>query len=154
MSHGCEFRPELYYDAEYQIWVRPEADGAVSVGMTDISQTIAGKVLHVRVRKPGSVRPKGKPVATVETGKWAGPVPNPFDCVIEAGNDKVLDDPSLLNRDPYLWWIARVRPTGPLPEALAGLLTGDAAAAGFEARCRREAIHCKRIGEHEPRPRR
>ena len=154
MAHGCEFRPELYYDAEYQIWVRPEADGAVSVGMTDISQTIAGKVLHVRVRKPGSVRPKGKPVATVETGKWAGPVPNPFDCVIEAGNDEVLDDPSLLNRDPYLWWIARVRPTGPLPEALAGLLTGDAAAAGFEARCRREAIHCKRIGEHEPRPRR
>jgi glycine cleavage system H protein len=154
MKHGCEFRPGLYYDAEYQIWVRPEADGTVSVGMTDISQTIAGKVLHVRVRRPGSVRPKGKPVATVETGKWAGPVPNPFDCVIEAGNEQVLDDPTLLNRDPYEWWIARVRPTGPLPAALADLLTGDAAAAGFEARCQREDIHCKRVGTGEPPPRR
>jgi glycine cleavage system H protein len=150
MSHGCEFRPGLYYDAEYQIWVRPEADGAVSVGMTDISQTIAGKVLHVRVRKPGSARPKGKPVATVETGKWAGPVPNPFDCVIEAGNDKVLDDPSLLNRDPYYWWIARVRPTAPIAEALAGLLTGAAAEEGFAARCKREDIRCTRLGADEP----
>lgn len=92
-AHGCEFHPDLYYDAEFQIWVRPERDGAASVGMTDLSQTIAGKVLHVRVRKPGSLRPKGRPVATVETGKWAGPVPNPFDCTIEAANEAVLDDP-------------------------------------------------------------
>ncbi len=145
MPSACEFRPELYYDGEYQIWVRPEADGAVSVGMTDISQTIAGKVLHVRVRRPGSLRPKGKPVATVETGKWAGPVPNPFDCVIEAANERVLEEPSLLNRDPYRWWIARVRPTAPLAEALAGLVTGEAAAAGFDERCRREDIRCKRL---------
>ncbi len=43
-AHGCEFHPDLYYDAEFQIWVRPESDGTASVGMTDISQTIAGKV--------------------------------------------------------------------------------------------------------------
>jgi len=143
--NGCEFRPELYYDDAYQIWVRPEDDGTLSVGMTDISQTIAGKVLHVRVRRPGSRRPKGKPVATVETGKWAGPVPNPFDCVIEAGNAAVLADPSLLNRDPYLHWVARVRPNQPVAEALRGLLTGVAAEAGFCARARRDDIQCKRL---------
>jgi len=70
--HGCEVRPELHYDAEYQIWARVESDGTVSIGMTDISQTKAGKIMHVRVRRPGSRRPRGKPVATVETGKWAG----------------------------------------------------------------------------------
>jgi glycine cleavage system H protein len=144
--NGCEFRPELYYDAEFQIWVRPEADGTVAVGMTDLSQTIAGKVLHVRVRKPGSRRPKGKPVATVETGKWAGPVPNPFDCVIEAANPAVLDRPTLLNRDPYAHWIARVRPTRPLAEALESLLTGDAAERGFRDRCRKGDLRCKRLG--------
>jgi glycine cleavage system H protein len=143
--HGCEFRPELYYDAEFQIWVRPEADGTVTVGMTDIAQTIAGKVLHVRVRKPGSLRPKGKPVATVETGKWAGPVPNPFDCVIEAGNAAVLDEPALLNRDPYAHWIARVRPKRPLAEALAGLVTGSVAEHGFRSRCLEDDLECKRL---------
>ena len=143
--NGCEFRPELYYDDEYQIWARPEADGTVTVGMTDISQTIAGRVLHVRVRRPGSTRPKGKPVATVETGKWAGPVPNPFDCVIDAGNQAVLDDPALLNQAPYDHWIARVRPAAPAAEALSGLLTGDEAAQGYCARARRDDVHCKRL---------
>ncbi|MCL4798363.1 MAG: hypothetical protein KJ025_02180 [Burkholderiales bacterium] len=143
--NGCEFRPELYYDDEYQIWVRPEDDGTLTVGMTDISQTIAGRVLHVRVRKPGAKQPRGKPVATVETGKWAGPVPNPFDCVIEAGNEAVLAEPGLLNQDPYRHWVARVRPDRPVAEALQGLLTGADAAAGFCARARRDDIQCKRL---------
>ncbi|MDH4149321.1 MAG: glycine cleavage system protein H, partial [Betaproteobacteria bacterium] len=38
--NGCEFRPELYYDAEFQIWVRIEEQGELAVGMTDISQSI------------------------------------------------------------------------------------------------------------------
>jgi glycine cleavage system H protein len=143
--NNCEFRPELYYDAEFQIWARVEEDGAVSVGMTDISQTRAGKIMHVRVRRPGSRRPKGKPVATVETGKWAGPVPNPFDCVIEAGNEAVLSTPERINRDPYGEWIASVRPEQSLDQALAGLLTGADAEAGFCARCRTDGIECKRV---------
>ena len=142
---GCEFRPELYYDADYQIWARVEPGGSVSVGMTDISQTRAGRILHVRVRRPGSARPQGKPVATVETGKWAGPVPNPFACVIEAANEAVLDDPERINRDPYGEWIARVRPAMPLEKALAGLVTGPAAEEGFCARCRADHIECRRL---------
>jgi len=143
--NGCEFRPQLYYDAEYEIWARVEPGGTVSVGMTDISQTKAGRIMHVRVRRPGSARPKGKPVATVETGKWAGPVPNPFDCVIEAANKAVLEDPERINRDPYGEWIARVRPSAALEDALAGLLTGPGAEEGYCARCRADNIECKRL---------
>ena len=143
--NGCEFRPELYYDDEYQIWVRLEEDGLMSVGMTDISQAIAGKILHVRVRKPGTLRPAGRPVATIESAKWAGPVPNLFDCAIDGANHQVLDNPALLNRQPYEAWIARVRPTGTLAAALAVLVTGDAAWAGYRERCERDDIQCKRI---------
>lgn len=142
--NGCEFRPELYYDGEYQIWVRREEDGTLTIGMTDISQTIAGKILHVRVRKPGTFRPSGKPVATIESGKWAGPIPNVFDCVIEQGNVQVLEDPNLLNIEPYEAWVARVRPAATAEQALSGLLTGDAASVGYCERCHREDIHCER----------
>ncbi|MEW6313709.1 MAG: glycine cleavage system protein H [Pseudomonadota bacterium] len=142
--NGCEFRPELYYDDQYQIWVRGADNGMLAIGMTDISQTIAGKILHVRVRKPGTLRPAGKPVATIESGKWAGPVPNLFDCVIEQANQAVLDRPSLLNRDPYDAWIAKVRPSTALEQALAVLVTGATAEKGYCARCEREAIHCER----------
>ncbi len=145
--NGCEFRPELYYDQEFQIWVRREPQGLLAIGMTDLSQTIAGRILHVRVRRPGTQRPAGKPVATLESGKWAGPVPNPFDCEIVEGNPAVLDDPGLLNRDPYGAWIALVKPARPADEALAGLLTGEAAARGYAERVRREGVHCKRLNE-------
>jgi len=143
--NGCEFRPELYYDDEFQIWVRVEEDGVLAVGMTDISQTIAGKILHVRVRRPGTRRPAGKPVATIESGKWAGPVPNFFDCTIDAANAGVLEDPSLLNRQPFEAWIARVRPAAPLAQALGVLVTGEKAYAGYCERCRRDGLECKRL---------
>lgn len=142
--NGCEFRAELYYDDQYQIWVRREEDGTLTVGMTDISQTIAGKILHLRVRRPGTLRPTGKPVATIESGKWAGPVPNVFDCVIEAANLSVLEDPGLLNIEPYEAWIARVRPSAPVDHALSLLVTGDKAQAGYCERTKREDIHCER----------
>lgn len=145
--HGCEFRPELYYDKEFQIWVRREPDGLLAIGMTDLAQTIAGRILHVRVRRPGTKRPAGKPVATIESGKWAGPVPNPFDCEIVEGNAAVLDNPPLLNREPYDAWIARVKPQLPVERALAGLVTGEEAWRGYTERVRRDNTRCKRIEE-------
>lgn len=142
--NGCEFRPELYYDRDSQIWVRREEDGTLTIGMTDVSQTIAGKILHARVRRPGTRRPPGKPVATIESGKWAGPIPNFFDCVIERGNTAVLEDPNLLNIEPYEAWVARVRPVEGVDQALGLLVTGDEAWTHYQERCRREDIHCSR----------
>lgn len=142
--NDCEFRPDLYYDDQYQIWVRREDDGALAIGMTDISQSIAGKILHVRVRRPGTLRPAGKPVATIESGKWAGPVPNLFDCIIAKANTEVLERPGLLNSDPYNAWIAHVKPAATLEQALAILISGETAQQGYCARCQRDDIHCKR----------
>ncbi len=142
--NGCEFHSELFYDAEFQIWVRREDDDTLTVGMTDISQTIAGKIIHVRVRRPGTRRPPGKPVATIESGKWAGPIPNFIDCTIVEGNAEVLDNPLLLNSDPYNAWIARVEPADGTETALSGFLTGDEAEEGYCQRARDEDIHCQR----------
>ena len=141
--NGCEFRPELYYDDEFQIWVRTEEDGTLTVGMTDISQTIAGKILNLRVRRPGTLRPPGKPVATIESGKWAGPIPNFFECTILEGNEAALEDPSLLNIEPYEAWVARVQPAESPEIALADFLVGDEAHRGYCERARREDIHCE-----------
>jgi glycine cleavage system H protein len=143
--NDCEFIPELHYDQEFQVWVRIEDGATLAVGMTDLSQTIAGKILHVRVRRPGTARPKGRPVATIESGKWAGPVPNLFDCVIEQANAEVLDEPGRINADPYAAWIARVRPAQAVSIALSSLLTGEEALRGYCERLRRDDIRCKRL---------
>ena len=56
----------------------------------------------------------------------------------------VLEDPNLLNIEPYEAWIARVKPMKGADDALAQLLTGDVAQAGYCERTRREDIHCER----------
>jgi glycine cleavage system H protein len=142
--NGCEFHPELFYDDEFQIWIRREDDDTLTVGMTDLSQTIAGKIIHVRVRRPGTRRPPGKPVATIESGKWAGPIPNFIDCTIVEGNAEVLENPLLLNSDPYNAWVARVEAVGGAEAALSTFLTGDEAEKGYCQRARDEDIHCQR----------
>lgn len=144
LCNGCECPPELYYDQEFQVWLREDSDGSLVIGMTDISQVIAGRILHVRVRRPGTERQAGKPVATIESGKWAGPIPNYFDCVILEANEAVLDDPSLLNTAPYQAWVARVKPGKGVQAALSGMLTGQAAVDGFCARAKNEDINCGR----------
>ncbi|MDH3326331.1 MAG: glycine cleavage system protein H [Gammaproteobacteria bacterium] len=143
--NGCEFKPDLYYDDQFQIWVSKEEDGTLKVGMTDLSQSIAGKIMHLRVRKPGTRRPPGKPVATVESAKWAGPIPNFIGCVINEGNTQVLENPKLLNIDPYGAWIARVTSDLPVDEALSVFLTGDEARKGYCERAHRDDIHCERL---------
>ena len=142
--NGCEFHPELFYDDEFQIWLRREDDDTLTVGMTDLSQTIAGKIIHARVRRPGTRRPPGKPVATIESGKWAGPIPNFIDCTIVEANDEVLENPVLLNSDPYNAWIARVEATNGADAALGEFLTGDEAEKGYCQRAKDEDIQCQR----------
>ncbi|MDM7266981.1 MAG: glycine cleavage system protein H, partial [Aquificaceae bacterium] len=72
---GCKIPKDLYYDIENQVWYRLEQDGTVVVGATDIGQTRAGRMVNVRIKAVGKHVPKGKPIASLESGKWTGPVP-------------------------------------------------------------------------------
>lgn len=142
--NGCKFHPELYYDHEYQIWLRIERDKTLTVGMTDLSQTIAGKILHIRVRHPGTKRILGKPIATIESGKWAGPIPNFINCTIIEANQELLKNPILLNHDPYEAWVVRVSADDGLEKALEIFITGNKAKSGYCKRAQDEDIHCNR----------
>ncbi len=71
--NGCVIVKDLYYSVNDHTWIRPNDDGTVTVGMTDIAQTLAGPILHAKAKNVGATREKGKPIATVESGKWVGP---------------------------------------------------------------------------------
>lgn len=141
---GCEFPDELLYFVErtQMTWVRLEGD-TVRVGLTDPAQTRAGKILHVRIKASGTSRERGKPLATVESGKWAGPVMSPVSGVVTEPNPEVEKDPGLLNTDPYgKGWIARLKVSQ--PAELNELLKGEAALARFREILARDNIHCVR----------
>ncbi len=141
----CILYKELYYAVGDNVWIRKNDDGTITVGMTDIAQGLAGPILHAKVKKVGTVRKKGRPVATVESSKWVGPVKLPVAGTIVEANDALEGDAQLINRNPYTkGWLVKVEPSN-LDEDLAALLTGDAAIEAYRERIESEGLTCEHV---------
>jgi len=85
---------------------------------------------------------KGKSLATAESSKWVGPVPNPVAGEVVEANDAAARRPSLLNEDPYgEGWIARVRPDDWEADA-ADLVTGPEGVETYQRFLEAEGIEC------------
>jgi glycine cleavage system H protein len=137
---GCVLPLHLHYNVADHTWVAVHDDGTASVGMTDVAQNLAGPLLHASPKKVGTVRQKGRPVATVESSKWVGPVKAPISGEIVAVNDVLATDAAVINRSPYkAGWIVRMRPSD-LAADLAELLTGDAAVEAYRRRIEEQDI--------------
>ena len=145
---GCVLPPELWYDVGRDVWLRLDADGTLTMGLTDPAQTRSGKVLHVLFKKPGRHLEAGQSAATIETAKWAGPFPTPVAGTIAETNEATFRaDILLANRDPYgAGWMVRLAPDEWAPEA-AGLLTGEAAVTRYEARVDELGLNCFRCAD-------
>ncbi len=141
---GCEFPEDRAYFIERTQWIWVKVDGdRVTIGATDPAQTRAGRILYLRIKPVGTVRERGKPVATVESGKWAGPIVAPVAGTIVEVNPEVEKNPTLLNTDPYgRGWIVRMTPS--VPAELATLLPIDAALVRFREIIERDHIRCTR----------
>lgn len=121
--NGCDLPDDLYYMVGKHVWARREGD-LVTVGMTDVAQNMAKTVVAVTPKAVGKLVQKGQNVATVESGKWVGPVSAPIGGEIVAVNDALVVSPSLVNSDPYGdGWVARLRPSDWESDA-ADLVTG------------------------------
>ena len=136
---GCVLPLHLHYAVDNHTWVEVAEDGSVTVGMTDVAQNMAGPLLHAKPKKVGAVRKRGKPVATVESSKWVGPVISPITGEITAVNE-ALSDATIINRSPYkAGWIVKMNPSN-LDAELADLLTGDAAVEKYRTKIETEDL--------------
>ncbi len=140
---GCRIPEELYYWVEKHVWARPEADGTVTVGITDVAQHLAKTIIAVTPKGVGRAVERAKSAGTVESGKWVGPITAPVTGQVVAVNDRLKSEPSLLNRDPYgEGWILRVQPARWEEERL-GLLTGEDAVRAYQELLTTQGIQCR-----------
>lgn len=143
---GCLLPEDLYYDLDY-VWLRQGGDGLVTVGVTDPAQTMGGRIVAINVKKVGKVIAAGRHIATLESGKWIGGIPIPFPGTIEERNEALMEEPELVNVDPYgAAWLARIRPDDPA-SALQGLSTGEAAIEALRAWIDRYDLECMRCSK-------
>ncbi len=145
---GCWVPPELEYDLERDVWVRLEADGTATMGMTDVAQTRAGKLVSVLFKATGKTLRSGQSAATIESAKWVGPFPTPLSGEIVATNQAAFDaDMLIANRDPYgSGWLVRLRPTD-LASERPRLVPGRVAFAGIRELIDRDGIRCFRCAD-------
>ena len=114
---------DLKYTPSHE-WVRVEADGTLTVGITHHAQDLLGDMVFIENPATGRTLAKGEECAVVESVKAASDVYAPVAGEVVAANNEVEASPESVNQDAYAAWLFKMKPANAAD--VAGLL--DAAA--------------------------
>ncbi len=99
----------LKYTASHE-WARLEADGTVTVGITDHAQSLLGDMVYVENPEIGRKVAKGEECAVVESVKAASDVYAPISGEIVDKNEELDGSPEKINEDAFSAWLFRMKP--------------------------------------------
>lgn len=100
---------DLRYTASHE-WVRVEADGTLTIGITDHAQEALGDVVFLELPEAGRVVAKEEAIAVIESVKAASDIYAPVAGEIIASNDTAVDAPESVNADAYAAWLFKLKP--------------------------------------------
>ena len=91
-------------------WVRVEADGTLTVGITHHAQDLLGDMVFIENPAVGRALAKGEECAVVESVKAASDVYAPVAGEVVATNGDVESSPESVNQDAYAAWMFKLKP--------------------------------------------
>lgn len=91
-------------------WVRAEADGTVTIGITDHAQEALGDLVFIELPEVGKSVAAGQEMCVVESVKAAADVYAPIAGEVTEVNQGVADAPETVNQDPYANWLFKLKP--------------------------------------------
>ena len=100
---------DLKYTSSHE-WVRTEADGTITVGITEFAQDALGDIVFVDLPKVGTALEAGKDCAVVESVKAAGDIYAPVTGEVVAINEELADAPESINTDAFAAWLFKLKP--------------------------------------------
>lgn len=100
---------DLKYTTSHE-WVRTEADGTITVGITEFAQDALGDIVFVDLPKVGTALKAGKDCAVVESVKAAGDIYAPVTGEVVAINEELADAPESINADAFAAWLFKLKP--------------------------------------------
>lgn len=103
---------DLKYTPSHE-WVRVEADGTLTVGITHHAQELLGDMVFVESPATGRALAKGEECAVVESVKAASDVYAPVAGEVVAANGEVESSPESVNQDAYAAWLFKLKPANP-----------------------------------------
>lgn len=119
---------DLRYTSSHE-WLRSEADGTATVGITFHAQDALGELVYVELPEVGRRLAQGEACVVVESTKAASDVYAPVAGEVVAVNEALADAPQTVNEAPYgAGWLFRLRPDD--PAQVGALLDAQAYGAG------------------------
>ena len=100
---------DLKYTRNHE-WVRVEADGTITVGITDHAQELLGDLVFVELPDVGVEFSADQEVAVVESVKAASDVYAPVTGSIVDINPTAVETPEVVNQDAYAAWLFKMQP--------------------------------------------
>ena len=101
---------DLKYTASHE-WVRTEADGSLTIGITDHAQEALGDLVFIELPAKGRPVTAGEACAVVESVKAASDIYAPVAGTVIDVNSSVSDTPESVNSDAYGNWLFRIKPS-------------------------------------------
>jgi glycine cleavage system H protein len=102
----------LKYTASHE-WIKTEADGTISVGITQHAQELLGDMVFVESPKVGRKLKAKEECAVVESVKAAADIYAPVSGEVTAVNSDLDDKPESINSEPYAAWMFKMKPDNP-----------------------------------------
>ena len=103
---------DLKYTPSHE-WVRVEADGTLTIGITHHAQDLLGDMVFIETPTAGRTLAKGEECAVVESVKAASDVYAPVAGEVVAANADVEASPESVNQDAYAAWMFKIKPANP-----------------------------------------
>jgi glycine cleavage system H protein len=138
---GCNIPENLYYWIEKHVWVKSE-ETVVLIGLSDVAQSLAGKIIVVNLKATGKTLARGKSGGTLESGKWVGSIPTPVAGEVIEVNQAVKANPGLVNDDPYgQGWLLKIKPSNWEEDKIL-LATGEKGVQSYREKLQQDGIKC------------
>lgn len=107
MSHIPD---DLRYTRDHE-WCREDADGLITVGLTDFAQELLGDVAHLDLQDVDQSYEAGDPLGEIESVKSVVDIPAPVSGTCVELNSECKDNPAAINQDPYgEGWLVIIEP--------------------------------------------
>jgi glycine cleavage system H protein len=108
---NCSFPEDLLYDTENFVWLSNK-EKTVTIGITVIMASIAGKLSSIKLKSIGTKLEKGKSCGALESAKYFGVLRTPVSGIIVQVNKSLMDKPKLANDFPYIeGWFVKIEPS-------------------------------------------
>ncbi|MCZ7356039.1 MAG: glycine cleavage system protein H [Candidatus Methanoperedens sp.] len=106
-AYEFEFPEDRYY-LKNHVWLKP-VNGEIQIGITELGQSLSKGIVHIDLPEVGESIKKDDMLLAYETIKAVSQISVPFDAEVTEVNEKLWDDPNIINADPYNEWLVKIK---------------------------------------------